>query len=62
MADLIKKVNIKSIFSSSVSMDNFLSPKQSFEADEPQVDQWHEDMERKRDYCHINIFPENKKK
>ena len=28
------------------------------EGDEPQVGQWHEDVERKREYYHIIIFPE----
>jgi hypothetical protein len=32
--------------------------KQSLEADEPQVGQRHEDVERKREYYHIIIFPE----
>ena len=36
-----------------------MSGKLSWEADEPQVGQWREDMERKRKYYHIVIFPEN---
>jgi hypothetical protein len=31
-------------------------------ADEPQVGQWHEDVERKQKYYHIIIFPERNKK
>ena len=29
----------------------------SLKPDKPQVDQWHEDVERKQEYYHIIIFP-----
>ena len=32
------------------------------EGDEPQVGQLHEDVDRKREYYHIIIFPERKKR
>ena len=32
--------------------------KLSMKADELQVGQWHEDLERKREYYHIIIFPQ----
>ena len=35
-----------------------LDGKLSLKADEPQVGQRHEDVERKREYYHIIIFPE----
>ena len=31
--------------------------KLSLKADEPQVVEWHKDLERKREYYHIIIFP-----
>ena len=39
-------------------MDGQRSGQLSLKADEPHVDQCHEDVERKRGYYHITILPE----
>ena len=36
----------------------FCDGKLSLKADEPKVDQRHEDVEKKQEQCHIIIFPE----